>query len=154
MCSISVPPLSPAGCLATWCPCIVYSKNRQRLRSLQYQGTPLPDGDETCDDHCFIHGGLTLLGYGWIMQVCCNVDKVRGTSDSAVLRFTHAPKSVSAMGFVEVRLVIASPHGAAARARSRRNAGRSSWRRIVFLEDYALRFIFEAMLLVCTIPSL
>ncbi|KAI0286347.1 PLAC8 family-domain-containing protein [Russula brevipes] len=56
-------------CFAAWCPCIVYSKNRQRLRSLQHEGTPLKGDGETCDEHCCIHGGLTVLGYGWIMQI-------------------------------------------------------------------------------------
>ncbi|KAH9957326.1 PLAC8 family-domain-containing protein [Russula dissimulans] len=56
-------------CWAAWCPCVVYSKNKQRLRHLRYQGTSLPGGGEPCDDHCYIHGGLTLLGYGWVLQV-------------------------------------------------------------------------------------
>jgi hypothetical protein len=58
------------GCWSVWCPCVVYSKNRQRLRSLQTQGTPLADGGETYDSHCFIYGGLDITGYSWIMQVC------------------------------------------------------------------------------------
>lgn len=36
-------PLSPAGCLAMWCPGVVFGRNKQRLRHLQSQGTPLPD---------------------------------------------------------------------------------------------------------------
>jgi len=73
-------------CLATWCPCVVYSKNRQRLHNLQYQGTPLPGGGETYDDQCFINGGLTCLGLGWVMQIDQRT-KVReryGISGSAV----------------------------------------------------------------------
>ena len=51
-----------------WCPCVVYSKSRQRLRHLENQGTPLPGGGETFDGHCCIYG--VLGGYSWIMQVC------------------------------------------------------------------------------------
>ena len=53
-------------------------------------------------------------------------------------RTVNALKSVSAMEFVAAGVVIASPRGAARRARSRRNAGRSSWRRTVSLEYYWL----------------
>ena len=53
-----------AGCLATLCPCVVFSRNRQRLHSLQDQGAPLPDGSERCIkdciNGCFIpHGTAT-----------------------------------------------------------------------------------------------
>jgi len=56
-------------CLSTWCPCIVYNKNKQRVHSLQVQGTPLPGGGETFDGYCIIYGWLAVLGYGWIMQI-------------------------------------------------------------------------------------
>jgi hypothetical protein len=49
---------------------VVYSKNRQRLRHLHQQGTPLPGGGETNDDHCFIYGALVITGYAWILHVC------------------------------------------------------------------------------------
>ncbi|KAI0249609.1 PLAC8 family-domain-containing protein [Lactifluus subvellereus] len=56
-------------CWATWCPCVVYSKNRQRLRNLQYQGAPLQGGGERYTDACCIHGLLTFTGYGWVLQI-------------------------------------------------------------------------------------
>ena len=56
--------------LVRLCPCVVYSKNRQRIRSLQTQGTPLANGGETYDSHCCIYGGFDITGYSWIMQVC------------------------------------------------------------------------------------
>jgi Cys-rich protein (TIGR01571 family) len=58
-----------AGCFSTCCPCIVYSRNRQHLRSLQYQGTPLPAGSEKKDEHCCIYCGLVITSYQWILQV-------------------------------------------------------------------------------------
>jgi hypothetical protein len=45
---------------------------------------------------------------------------------------TIAPKLVSAMVFVGTRIGIASPRCVAARVRTRRNAGKSSWKRTVF----------------------
>ncbi|KAI9457431.1 PLAC8 family-domain-containing protein [Russula earlei] len=57
-------------CWAVCCPCVVYSKNRQRLRSLQHQGAPLPGGGERYDDYCFIYGCLTVVtGYGWVLHI-------------------------------------------------------------------------------------
>ena len=62
--------LSLEGCWAAWCPCVVYSKNKQRLEHLQNYGTPLPGGGERYNDDCTIHGLLALTGYAWVLQVC------------------------------------------------------------------------------------
>ncbi|KAF8467958.1 PLAC8-domain-containing protein [Russula ochroleuca] len=56
-------------CWATWCPCVVYGKNRQRLRSLRKQGTPLPGGGVRYDRHCCIFGALEITGYNLGMQI-------------------------------------------------------------------------------------
>ncbi|KAF8467971.1 PLAC8 family-domain-containing protein [Russula ochroleuca] len=57
-------------CQAVCCPCIVYSKNRQRLRHLQQQGAPLPGGGERYDDYCLIYSGLLILtGHAWILHI-------------------------------------------------------------------------------------
>ena len=69
-------PLSTAGCHSTCCPCVVYSKNRQRLRHLQQHGTPHPTGGESNDDHCFIYGALAITGYAWILHVRAMFDKM------------------------------------------------------------------------------
>jgi len=55
---------------SSWCPCVVFSKNKQRLHSLQQRGTPLAGDGETFDGHCAIYGGINILTcYGWIMQL-------------------------------------------------------------------------------------
>ena len=46
-----------------------------------------------------------------------------------LIRFPLAERLVIAMVFVGTFTLIASPHGYANRVRSRRNAGKSSWRR-------------------------
>ncbi|KAI0279926.1 PLAC8-domain-containing protein [Russula aff. rugulosa BPL654] len=56
-------------CWSTWCPCVVFSKNKQRLKSLRTQGTPLVGGGETYDSNCCIYGGLDITGYSWVMQL-------------------------------------------------------------------------------------
>ena len=55
---------------------MVYSKNKQRLRSLQNQGTPLPGGGERYDKECCIYGALTVIFLGWTRQVCWDGDKM------------------------------------------------------------------------------
>jgi hypothetical protein len=59
-----------AGCLATWCPCMAYSRNRQHLRSLQIEGTPLPPSSERMiDAYCCIYSGLFVVLQHWTVQV-------------------------------------------------------------------------------------
>jgi hypothetical protein len=63
------------GCFSTFCPCVVYSKNRQRLRNLQAQGTPLVGNGDTFDAHCCIY---CLIGdFSWVLQVRLDVHKIR-----------------------------------------------------------------------------
>jgi len=66
------PPLSSflAGCFVTWCPCMIYSRNRQHLRSLQIEGTPLPPSSERMiDAYCCIYSGLFVVLQHWTVQV-------------------------------------------------------------------------------------
>ena len=65
----ALPPLSTADCQAVWCPCVVYSKNRQRMRHLQQHGAPLPGGGETFDKQCCIYAALIIPCYAWLMLV-------------------------------------------------------------------------------------
>ncbi|KAI9450103.1 PLAC8-domain-containing protein [Lactarius psammicola] len=76
-------------CWATWCPCVVYSKNKQRLRHLQTRGTPLPGGGERYNVGCCIYGCLLPTTYAWVLKVDPRMDtrarySIRGgyTSDS------------------------------------------------------------------------
>ncbi|KAI9450102.1 PLAC8 family-domain-containing protein [Lactarius psammicola] len=56
-------------CWATWCPCVVYSKNKQRLRHLQTRGTPLPGGGERYNVDCCAYGCLIPTCNAWVLQV-------------------------------------------------------------------------------------
>ncbi|KAN0139503.1 PLAC8 domain containing protein [Lactarius tabidus] len=56
-------------CWAAWCPCVVYSKTKQRLQHLQNRGTPLPGGGERYNADCCIYGCLVIPGYAWILQI-------------------------------------------------------------------------------------
>ncbi|KAI9450099.1 PLAC8-domain-containing protein [Lactarius psammicola] len=61
-------------CWAAWCPCVVYSKNKQRLQRLQNRGTPLPGGGERYTADCGIHGLLRIVGYEWVLQIGTRAD--------------------------------------------------------------------------------
>jgi len=102
-----LPPLSTAGCQAVWCPCVVYSKNRQRLHHLQEHGSALPGGGETYNGPCYIYGGLLLLSarYVWTKHVCLailpdNCDLRMCPRWPATLRHAVVWKFVSATAFV------------------------------------------------------
>jgi len=56
-------------CWSTWCPCIVFTKNKQRVQHLQSRGTPLPGGGEPVDGTCALYACLGMCGYGWVLQV-------------------------------------------------------------------------------------
>jgi hypothetical protein len=71
-------------CWAALCPCVVYGKSKQRLRSLRSQGAALSGGGERYNDDCFIYGLLNIPGYGWALQVCwvmtrCKLGSVSST---------------------------------------------------------------------------
>ncbi|KAH9013812.1 PLAC8 family-domain-containing protein [Lactarius pseudohatsudake] len=56
-------------CFAVWCPCVVYTKNKQRLHHLRSQDTPLPGGGEGVDTDCCLYGCLLIPGFAWILQM-------------------------------------------------------------------------------------
>ncbi|KAI0064859.1 PLAC8-domain-containing protein [Artomyces pyxidatus] len=71
-------------CMAWWCPCIVYGKNRQRLDYLQTRGVPRPDGGETFNSHCMLDCLLGCVGIGWVLNIGTRSDvraryRIRGS---------------------------------------------------------------------------
>ena len=62
--------ISLSGCCAVWCPCVVFSKNRQRLHHLQNRGTPLVGEGESVDGDCAVYACLTIPNCAWVLQVC------------------------------------------------------------------------------------
>jgi hypothetical protein len=66
--------LSTAVCCAWCCPCVVFSKTRQRMRSMQYHGRPLAGGGNKCSNHCLIYFATMFTGHSWCLQVRCDVD--------------------------------------------------------------------------------
>ena len=102
------------------------------MHSLQAQGTRLVGDGDTCDSNCLIY--CVLGNCSWVLQVRWDVHMMRGCSELLMpgrFRFLLAKKFASAMAFVGLRLAIALRRGAAVRVLSRRNAGKSSWRRTV-----------------------
>ena len=63
-------PISLSGCWSTWCPCVVYTKNKQRLEHLQSRGTPLVGGGEALDGGCCLYACLGYFGCAFALQVC------------------------------------------------------------------------------------
>lgn len=124
------------GCMSIWCPCIVYSKNKQRLRNLKTHGTPLPGGGDTCDGDCCLYCGLGLFGLGWVLQVCSDVDMMHTVHGPLICWPLHRLALVAmfaiAMAFVGAHLATAAARGAAVRVLSHRNTVRLSWKRTVF----------------------
>jgi hypothetical protein len=124
--------------MSVWCPCIVYGKNKQRLRHLKTHGTPLRGGGDTFDGDCCVFTGLNLCGVGWILQVCRDVDNmhIRGPlTRPPVLRLALEAMLAIAIAFVEAHVATAAACGAAVHVLSRRNAGKLSRRRTVFKSD-------------------
>jgi hypothetical protein len=142
--------------MAVWCPCIVFGKNKQRLDSLHYQGTPLQGSGETYTAGCYLYGLLCPCCQGWALQVCSDDDDDKFCNWILTLkvhRLIIAPPSGTDTGFVETILVISSLPGSVARARSRRNAGKSNWRRRVCPEDNRLLITLKHTLINFTVTD-
>ncbi|KAI9459155.1 PLAC8 family-domain-containing protein [Lactarius psammicola] len=56
-------------CLATWCPGVVFGRNKQRLRHLQSQGRPLPGGGTYVNGDCAIYCCLAAPRFAWILGI-------------------------------------------------------------------------------------
>ncbi|KZV89652.1 PLAC8-domain-containing protein [Exidia glandulosa HHB12029] len=57
-------------CVATFLPCMTYSKNKSRREYLNSHGRPHPEGGDGCGGGCFLYGCLTVFtGLGWLLSV-------------------------------------------------------------------------------------
>ncbi|KAH9171087.1 PLAC8 family-domain-containing protein [Lactarius sanguifluus] len=54
------------SCLATWCPGVVFGRNKQRLRHLQSQGTPLLGRGTYINGDCAVYCCLAGPRLSWI----------------------------------------------------------------------------------------
>lgn len=131
-------PVSPAGCQATWVPCMVYSQNRQRLRHLQYRGIPLRGGDDDFNDDCCFFCCISIPHFCWVLQVCWDWDDDRLQIYHSHLEpsWAVAPTSADVITFVAALVMTASPSYVVAHVRLHRNNAKFSWRRGVFLEGF------------------
>ncbi|KAI5832964.1 PLAC8-domain-containing protein [Schizophyllum commune Tattone D] len=61
----------PTLCLASFCPCIVYGRNKRRYHHLRRHGTPDLEANASCGGRgCWVHCLLTsFIGCGWILQI-------------------------------------------------------------------------------------
>ncbi|KAH8085965.1 PLAC8-domain-containing protein [Cristinia sonorae] len=62
---------------STFCPCIVYSRNKSRIAHFQQNGTPHPNGGEGVGGACAVYSVLCCVGLSWILQIGTRGD-VRG----------------------------------------------------------------------------
>jgi len=135
--SLVTPDLNPysfLGCWATFCPCVVYGQNRQRLRHLHRHNAPLAGGGDTFSQDCRIYCCMAVPCFYWVFQVCRISGQAplrRPPSFYEALRWEAGRTSATAMRFVGRALTIASHRYVVAHVRSRRRAGSLSWRRRV-----------------------
>ena len=151
------PMLTPyLGLWATFCPCVIYGQNKQRLRHLQKRGRPLPGGGDAFSPQCRVYCCMAVPCFNWAFQVCGDSDQINVDPSYAALRWAVAQTSAIAMTFAEGAWKIASPPCFVARVRSHRNAGSSSWRRVVSRKGYLflLRAYWILALRCITFPSL
>ncbi|KAI9508238.1 PLAC8 family-domain-containing protein [Russula earlei] len=56
-------------CWATFCPCVVYGQNKQRLRHLQYEGVALSNGGSRVSSDCRAFCCSALPCFYWVFQM-------------------------------------------------------------------------------------
>jgi len=59
---------------ATFCPCVIYGQNRQRLRHLQKRGRPLPGGGDNFSDDCRVYCCMAVPCFYWAFQMGSRLD--------------------------------------------------------------------------------
>lgn len=72
---LSKTPFFLLGCVSWFCPCIVYSQNKSRLRHLETRGYPHPSGGDSCTGDCCLHACLLSLGWACLIQVSVSTFK-------------------------------------------------------------------------------
>ena len=120
-----------SGLWATFCPCVIYGQNRQRLRHLQRQNVPLPGGGDRINHDCRVYCCMAVPCFYWVFQVCWGwpPDSTCGSLLRSPLRWAVARTSATAIAFAERAMRIASALCFVPRVRLRRSAGSLSWRR-------------------------
>ncbi|KAH9962162.1 PLAC8 family-domain-containing protein [Russula dissimulans] len=61
-------------CWATFCPCVVYGQNKQRLRHLQREGAALPSGAKRVSEDCRGFCCMALPCFYWVFQMGSRTD--------------------------------------------------------------------------------
>jgi len=54
---------------ATFCPCIIYGQNKQRLRYLSNRGGPLPGGGDKFSHDCRVYCCMAVPCFYWAFQM-------------------------------------------------------------------------------------
>ena len=118
-------------------PCVVFTKNRRRMRNLQNHGTCFVGGGKPVDFGClsYLHSDYTNC-LGWTSQVCWDVtanlhDENLLAHTPPPLRFPFAATFVAAIAFTETGVSISSHRVSAAHVPSCKSTGKLSCRRIV-----------------------
>lgn len=78
------------GLWATFCPCVVYGQNRQRLRHLQRRGGPLPGGGDTFNHDCRVYCCMAVPCFYWAFQVCGESEQIHGDLSYTAFRWEVA----------------------------------------------------------------
>lgn len=113
--------------LVSWCcPCITYGRNKRRYEHLNSKGTPDPEQGGLISSDCLLHGCISVIGFGWVMEV----GLVINTFPPSMYNFVCSLCFVEALGDVtilkEVPWVIAVLLVGASLVRSPKSLGRSS----------------------------
>ncbi|TFK17997.1 PLAC8-domain-containing protein [Coprinopsis marcescibilis] len=57
-------------CLATWCPCLAYSRNKRRFEHLETHGIPDPERDAVCGGDGWVYSLVEFAcDLGWVLQM-------------------------------------------------------------------------------------
>lgn len=56
-------------CLGMSCPCILYSRNKERSDHMRDEGMPLEEPPGTCTSDCMAYAVLSLLCFAWPLQI-------------------------------------------------------------------------------------